>query len=222
LIKEIEREPKRKFYAVAPTPGELNEMARKRARRAVGQYGLMDNERDPKDNYETPPDAVHQLLGHVKLAGGVWDPSCGRGAILKALLEANVGEVVGSDKHVHDMRQGVRCHPYVVDFMDMTKMPAESSNIVMNPPFDQADDHVRHALRIVPSTGMVCVLLRLTWIAAKKRSDLLAHLSKVIICGRLKMLPPDVPDQGHNGAVDFAWFVFVPHAIDATHIVRAK
>ena len=92
----------------------------------------------------------------------------------------------------------------------------------MNPPYNQADDHVRHALTIIPKFGMVCVLLRLTWIAAQKRQDLLKHLWKLIIVGRLKMLPPDVPDEGHGGTVDFAWFVFVGTTVSATHIVRAK
>jgi len=68
----------------------------------------------------------------------------------------------------------------------------------------------------------VCVLLRLTWMAAKKRADLLKHLWKIVMVGRLKMLPEGVKDQGHSGTVDFAWFVFVPHVVGSTTIVRAK
>jgi hypothetical protein len=94
--------------------------------------------------------------------------------------------------------------------------------IVMNPPYNSADEHVRHALQIVPHHGAVCALLRLTWIAAKKRADLLPHLDKIIMCGRLKMLPPNVPDKGFGGAVDFAWFVFRPSGVLSTQIVRAQ
>ena len=223
--------------------GELNELARRRAplnrdedrtvaqmmrdadarprsRRAVGQYGLMEDERDPHDNYETPPDAVHQLLSNVKLDGGVWDPSCGRGNIVRTMIEAG-RSASGSDKYrwpTPGLRLGVDVS-FDYDFLKSMETP---SNIVMNPPYSKADEHVRHALRIVENDRLVCVLLRLTWVAAQKRADLLKHLTKVIIVGRLKMLPPDVPDRGHNGAVDFAWFVFVPRVVESTTIVRAK
>ena len=193
-----------------------------RVRRAAGQYGLMEDERDPHDNYETPPDAVHQLLSNVKLDGGVWDPSCGRGNIIKALRDGGVplDRLIATDKHQHTPLDGTSVMVFGLDFLNQSIGPA--TNIVMNPPYSKADEHVRHALAIVPSAGLVCVLLRLTWVAAQKRADLLKHLTKVIIVGRLKMLPPDVPDRGHNGSVDFAWFVFVPRIVESTTIVRAK
>lgn len=192
----------------------------KRVRRAAGQYGLMEDERDPHDNYETPPDAVHQLLSNVKLDGGVWDPSCGRGNIVRTMIEAGRA-ASGSDKYrwpTPGLRLGVDVS-FGYDFLSCMETP---SNIVMNPPYSKADDHVRHALRIVENDRLVCVLLRMTWVAAQKRADLLKHLTKVIIVGRLKMLPPDVPDRGHNGSVDFAWFVFGPRVVESTTIVRAK
>jgi len=200
----------------------LNERARKRERRAAGQYGLMEDERDPHDSYETPPAAVHQLLSHVCLRGDIWDPSCGRGNIIKALRDAGVAldRLIATDKYQHTPLEGTAAMVFGLDFLTLEIGSAE--NIVMNPPYSQADAHVRHALQIVPKHGMVCVLLRLTWVAAQKREDLLKHLWKIIIVGRLKMLPPDVPDRGHNGAVDFAWFVFANAVFSGTHIVRAK
>jgi hypothetical protein len=204
------------------------DMLKGRARRAAGQYGLMDNERDPHDNYETPPEAVDQLLSNESLVGGCFDPSCGRGNIVVALLDAGVWPVLGVDLYRHERLVHRQVNDEVIkyrdffDFMECMFPPRGTNNIVMNPPYSAADDHVRHALKIIGTGGVVCVLLRLTWIAAQKRADLLKHLHKIIICGRLKMLPPDVPDQGHNGAVDFAWFVFGQRIVDATHIVRAK
>ena len=41
--------------------------------------------------------------------------------------------------------------------------------IVMNPPFRDAEAHVRHALQLLPEGGTLAVLLRMTWIAAKGR-----------------------------------------------------
>jgi hypothetical protein len=204
--------------------GDLHDRMRRRARRAVGSFGLMEDERDPHDNYETPPEAVRMLLDHVALRGRVWDPSCGRGAIVKALIDAGVAShhICATDKYQHTRLPMAASLHFGLDFMEQTAMLDAAQHIIMNPPYDQADQHVRHALTLVPEGGMVCVLLRLTWMAAQKRQDLLKHLWKIIMVGRLKMLPPDVPDQGHGGTVDFCWFVFAPDVFSCTHIVRAK
>ena len=74
----------------------------------------------------------------------------------------------------------------------------------------------RHRLGI----GTLAVLLRMTWIAAKARADLLKHYQMAIIAGRLKMLPPDVPDRGHGGTTDFAWYIMRREIFDATRLVR--
>ena len=75
------------------------------------------------------------------------------------------------------------------------------SLIVMNPPFSDAEAHVRHALKLLPDHGTLAVLLRMIWIAAKGRADLLKHCHADIIAGRLKMLPPGARDRGqwHHG-----------------------
>lgn len=192
-----------------------------RARKAVGQYGLMTDERDPHDRYETPAEAIHMLLSNFNMRDPILDPSAGRGKIVDALLDCGRTEVYGSELHrVDPLVDGIE---FGRDFLDMTKQDVKPARyIVMNPPYNAADRHVRHALTVVPTNGAVCALLRLTWIAAKKRADLLNHLERLIMVGRLKMLPPNVPDRGFGGAVDFAWFVFVPRVVDDTQIIRAR
>lgn len=187
----------------------------------------MTDVRDPHDLYETPANAVRMLVENAWRAGTnigkTWDPSCGRGAIVKAMLEQDrvrcgnptsyhSQEVVGWDLHRYETLPGINRHHiyYGVDFGSVVdgQVPAGVRTIIMNPPYKLADEHVRHALHLIPDNGMVYALLRWNWITAIKRRDLLPHLSKIIICGRLKMLPPDVEDKGHSGTVDFAWFCF--------------
>jgi len=213
----------------------MTAMPARRERRAAGSFGAMTEERHPHDLYETPPEAVEMLCANLWRERAeferVWDPSCGRGAILKALRNQRhivIDEIYGSDKFRYDDRLegvGVDRKIYVTQgpesaFENYTVGPA--SVIVMNPPYGQADEHVRHAIRLIPRDGIVCALLRWNWITAMKRRDLLPHLTNAIIVGRLKMLPPNVEDKGHSGTVDFAWFVFCrPLMSDRTRIVRA-
>jgi adenine-specific DNA methylase len=182
----------------------------------------MVEDRDPHDNYETPDEAVDMLMKHGNLKrGAVLEPSAGRGRIVRRLVMTHHRLVASYDLHAARSR----FHPGIgtgVDFLNETTTRG-CPHVIMNPPYSQADKHVRHALKIMPQKdGRVCVLLRLTWMAAMKRKDLLPHIDKIIICGRLKMLPPGVEDQGFNGAVDFAWFIFDPWKLPmGTQIVRA-
>ena len=93
-------------------------------------------------------------------------------------------------------------------------------SIVMNPPFKDAEAHVRQALQILPEEGILAVLLRMNWIAAKGRADLLKHCHAAIIAGRLKMLPPGVIDRGHSGTTDFAWLIMRRDTVEATRLTR--
>jgi hypothetical protein len=66
----------------------------------------------------------------------------------------------------------------------------------------------------------LAVQLRMTWIAAMARADLLRHCHVEIIAGRLKMLPPGARDRGHGGTTDFSWFIMRREIVQATRLVR--
>jgi hypothetical protein len=178
----------------------------------------MDHPRHAADLYETPPDAVEMLLRHVPLLGPVLEPSAGRGAIVAALRRQGV-QVLASDLYDHGAEPALAIQTGV-DFLSTTSTSGCRS-VVMNPPFKDAEAHVRHALQLLGERGILAVLLRMTWIAAKGRADLLKHCHTEIIAGRLKMLPPDALDRGHSGTTDFSWFIMSREAaINGTRRVR--
>ena len=158
------------------------------------------------------------LLRHVRVAGPVLEPSAGRGAIVKELLRHGL-KVHASDLYDHKADPKLRIKPGV-DFLKATTLFGCRA-IIMNPPFKDAEQHVRHALRLLPDDGTLAVLLRMNWRAAKSRADLLPYVHVEVIVGRLKMLPPGVVDRGHGGTTDFSWFVFGRQTVQATRIIRA-
>jgi hypothetical protein len=185
----------------------------------AGQYGRMDHPRDAADLYETPPKAIDMLLRHMPLEGPVLEPSAGRGAIVRG-LRRNGLEVRASDLYDHGAEPALGIETGI-DFLSVTSTSGCLS-IVMNPPFKDAEAHVRHALRLLPDHGTLAVLLRTVWINAIRRADLIKHYHAAIIAGRLKMLPPGAQDLGHNGTTDFAWFVMRRETVKAMRLVQGQ
>ena len=133
----------------------------------------------------------------------LWEPAAGRGAIVNVLRAAG-HDVVASDL----VDYGFPLH-FVADFLTLKEAPADCSAIVTNPPYQSAEDFVRHALDLVPNVFM---LLRLPFLESRRRADILPHrgLRTVhVFRSRLPMMHRD----GWNGprassAMPFAWYVW--------------
>ena len=72
-----------------------------------------------------------------------------------------------------------------VDFLTTTTISG-CCTVIMNPPFKGSEQHVRHALRLLPDDGTLAALLRMNWRAAKSRADLLPHVHLEVITGTLE------------------------------------
>jgi hypothetical protein len=94
-----------------------------------------------------------------------------------------------------------------VDFLAVADLEGADA-IVMNPPYNLADEFVRHGLALLPVGGELHALLRHSWMCGTRRHDLVAQLRRIVMCRRLKMLPPGATDKGHSGMADFSWFTF--------------
>ena len=173
--------------------------------RSVRQRHALGERRN--DSYSTPAAAVEALLRVEELPRRVWEPACGRGAIVN-VLRAHGHEVVATDL----VNYGVPITPpayYSVDFLLEHRAPEGTQAIVANPPYKLADQFVAHALELSP---IVIMLLRLAFLESERRTEVLEHrgLARVhVFRKRLPMMHRD----GWNGprapsAIPFAWFVW--------------
>jgi hypothetical protein len=159
------------------------------------------------DLYETPPEAIRALLRVEKIPHRVWEPACGRGAIVNVLRAAG-HEVIATDL----INYGLPITPpgyWGVDFLTESKPPAGCECIITNPPFKLAEQFVAHALELCPR---VVMLLRLAFLESERRSEILeGHgLARVYVFRqRLPMMHRD-GWQGPkaSSAMAFAWFVW--------------
>jgi hypothetical protein len=154
------------------------------------------------DLYETPAVAVHALLKAEQLPHCLWDPACGRGAIVDVLRAAG-HKVLGSDLVDYNRTD---CF-WGRDFLDISYLPKGCEAIVTNPPFKLANEFVAHAIRLCPK---VIMLLRLAFLESERRCNILddAGLARVHVFRRRL---PMMHRAGWTGpkassGVAFAWF----------------
>jgi hypothetical protein len=163
------------------------------------------------DLYETPPEATRALLKVEQLPHRIWEPACGRGAIVSVLRDHG-HDVVASD--IEDYGIPITAPGYWGrDFFLEHAVPPGTECILTNPPYKDAANFVRHALKLCPR---VIFLFRLAFLESTSRSDILegGKLARVhIFRNRLPMMHRD----GWTGpratnAIPFMWAVW-----DAAH-----
>lgn len=168
----------------------------------VQRHGLADRK---DDLYETPAVAVEALLRVEKLPHHLWEPACGRGAIVKVLRERG-HSVIATDLVDYGLPITLPGY-YGVDFLMEYKAPTGTEAIVTNPPFKLAEEFVAHALELCP---LVIMLLRLAFYESERRSFILEGSGLARIHTFRRRLPMMHRDQWAgpraNSGMAFAWF----------------
>ena len=118
--------------------------------------------REEHDFYSTEPKAVEDLLRYVDLQHKVTEPSCGNGNIANVLLSH------GHEVDAYDLID--RGFGYTKDFLsDNTQIDGD---IVMNPPYKYAMEHVSHGMSILKDGGKLCAFLKVQFLESQKRKPL--------------------------------------------------
>jgi hypothetical protein len=166
------------------------------------------------DWYETPEWCVRAILPHLP-SGVVFDPCCGRGAVLSAARSAwglDCTEAFGFE--LDEGRAEEAKLVGIVEQRDALDDPggdawpvAYGTVVVMNPPFLCAETFIRRALSYARDTGgTVAALLRLGFLEGRSREAFhRAHPADVYVLPRR----PSFTGKGTD-ATAYAWFVWGP------------
>jgi hypothetical protein len=154
------------------------------------------------DFYSTPAWVTHALLRFITPGPRVLDPCAGDGSILKHLGQGARGYELDAVRATTAQTSGlaVTCRDSL-----STNSWDSPSMVIMNPPYSLSEAFVRRALEEVQADGMVCALLRLGWLASKKRKEFhRTFLADVHILSRRPSFTPD----GKTDTSEYAWFVW--------------
>jgi hypothetical protein len=186
-----------------------------RIARRSARHGEAGYRRRKHDAYFTEPRCTWALVPYLdreRLRGRLWEPCCGKGHIVKVLLEAG-HRVAASDLHDHRGLKAGRSPAltvrYGVDFLAIPPRarPAGVTGIVTNVPFDRAELFVRRALALSPPDGLVAILLNHQFDTVPGRVDLFEQAPfafKLVMTWR----PHWVEERRASPRENFAWYVW--------------
>ena len=144
------------------------------------------------DNYATPAWPVELLLGAERFPQPVYEPAPGDGYMVATLQTCGMRVIA---------------FPGEDFFASSRTAPA----IITNPPFDRADEFVRHALKLTePELGKVAMLLPISFDTAKGRKDIFADhpafARKLILTRRIRWA--NIPQMAAGPSMNHAWYVW--------------
>jgi hypothetical protein len=183
---------------------------------AARNFRVGDYERAANDWYVEPRWCVEQLADAIDFTGDkILDPCCGMGTIPEVFLDR--GRLVRASD-LQD-RGYIGCIPDL-DFLSPSAAIDidDSTSIVMNPPFKQAEAFVRQALRY--AHRRVAIIQQLSFLASMGRNALFTEFppSDILILSKRPSMPPGhmIAEMGdkafRGGATDFCWIVWTaPH-----------
>lgn len=165
------------------------------------------------DLYETPEIAVWWLIRAEQLPRRLWEPQCGRMAIVR-VLRACGHEVYASDV----VNRGNTDQNGVMDFLSCNTAPSGVQGAVMNPPFGNAAAlHIQHGLTLVP---YIAALLPLNFLEAGNPKTKSGRARLAVVDGgklsRVHVFRSRLPMMHRDGwtgpiatsTVAYAWFIW--------------
>lgn len=140
--------------AEAKAPG----IAERAMVRGIGTRSASKEERGD-DFYQTPREAIHALLCVEQFSQGIWEPSCGHGAISKPMEDAGY-DLTLSDLVDRGCADAFGCMQETIDFLATGADSDEpfDCDIVTNPPFGIVNEYIQHALLIHRPRKMAMLL----------------------------------------------------------------
>jgi len=168
-------------------------------------------ERDVDDYYRTP--------GWVTRAVLPWLPAW-RDDLFCVDAGAGDGAIADELPYPHDKVMCIERHPHKCEVLrekgyrvqrqsweEFARGKLKVDVVVSNPPYSDAEDFVRRAIRITQNRGggVSAFLLRLPWLASQSRASFhREHPAHVLVLPRR----PSFTKNGKTDATDYAWFLW--------------
>jgi hypothetical protein len=170
-------------------------------------------EREALDFYATPEPLALAICKHLAAQASwmcVVEPSAGHGPFVRAARGCwPYSEIVAVDvsaDRLPELSQAGADAVLVSDWTQIAALPSESRVLIVgNPPFRDAEQHIRHALSLMREGDALAFLLRLNLLGSKSRLPLWAEtpLAEVV-----PVVPRPSFTGGSTDATEYALFIW--------------
>lgn len=172
--------------------------------RGIG--GNHNNNREVNDYYATPPRAIDDLVGKIKLNPNIWEVAYGGGHLSNRLT--SLGYTVRSTDLVD---RGYEHFDGQLDFIN-SDVQKFSGDIVTNPPYKLAGEFVEQALNSVNYGNKVCMFLKIQFLEGQRRFERLyskGGLKNVLVYSKRISTARNADFEKYKTtAMCHAWFVW--------------
>lgn len=168
--------------------------------RMIGASNHSLEEREVNDFYATEPKATKLLCELEKFNHRILEGSCGKGHIAEILKDSGY-EVTATD--LIDRGYGE-----VKDFFTYDKFDGD---IIMNPPYKNSIEFVKHSLDILKKGNKVAMFLKLTFLESSSRKKFFEeNPPKIVYVSSSRLNCAKNGDFGtyKSSAIAYAWFIW--------------
>lgn len=169
---------------------------------SLGALALEERQKD--DFYATDPKNVDDLLEVVDIMKYVLEPSVGMGHIAERLTER------GHEVKALDIVDRGYLNTIIMDFLEYQE-PIDC-DVIMNPPFKNAEAHVKHALDLMLDGKYLCVFLKIQFLESKSRRVLFDKYKpeRIYVYSERQRCYKDGDFRKTNkgSAMCYAWFIW--------------
>ena len=178
-------------------------MGKKDPLNTLGATNHSRKERSVLDYYGTNPEAVKKLLEHEKFAHLIWEPTSGHNNITTVLRDA------GYDVYATDIYD-YGCQDKILDFLEYEAKGIDRCDIVMNPPYYDAEPFVTKALETIAPGYKVAAFLRLLFLEGQSRYNNIFkdNPPKTIYVFSKRQVCSKVDDFTEGSAVAYCWIIW--------------
>lgn len=156
-----------------------------------------DFERNPRDFYPTPLEAVVPLIPHLHYAGSFAEPCAGDGSLIRHVEELDKYIACALAWDIEPQANWIEKRD-AFELRDMDSFDC----IITNPPWSRDVLHlmIDHFRNIAPTW----LLIDADWAYTKQAKPYLKYCSDIVVVGRVKW----IPESKMTGKDNCAWYQF--------------
>lgn len=163
----------------------------------MGKRSTFD--RNPRDFYPTPPEAVEPLIDHLIPGATFAEPCAGNGALVDELERHGFICTYAAD--IEPQREYINRANAFETSWGAPLWPGSVDYIITNPPWDRPTLHAMIEAFRVKTTWL---LFDADWVHTKQAIPYLPRLRTIVSVGRVKW----IPDSPYTGKDNCAWHFF--------------